>query len=215
MPYLRPSIHSVSACEPRPSAASAAALYPRRAWSLDMIPARSARKPATAAAKPPMATRTSARCFAQVSCSSRLFTSLSGGWRPPPGSNDGDWSGIEVAGGSKLIGRTGRRGGSSVVTFVGSLQPFGSLGATISSEAHFVRAARPSSLSARPRRGPPPSFARGGPQAPGAPPLRSAACACRASGFGRGRRANGAELLMAGPQDCDSLVDPVEDQVDG
>ena len=27
--YLRPSIHSVSACEPRPSAASAAALYPR------------------------------------------------------------------------------------------------------------------------------------------------------------------------------------------
>ena len=27
--YLRPSIHSVSACEPRPSAASIAALYPR------------------------------------------------------------------------------------------------------------------------------------------------------------------------------------------
>ena len=88
MPYLRPSIHSVSACEPRPSAASAAALHPRRAWSLDMISARSARKPATAAAKPPMATRTSARCFAQVSCSSRLFTPLfqrlaaeGGGWR--------------------------------------------------------------------------------------------------------------------------------------
>ena len=38
MPYLRPSIHSVSACEPRPSAASIAALYPRRAWSLDMTP---------------------------------------------------------------------------------------------------------------------------------------------------------------------------------
>ena len=32
MRYLRPSIHSVSACEPRPSAASIAALYPRRAW---------------------------------------------------------------------------------------------------------------------------------------------------------------------------------------
>src|SRR5580693_3573796 len=45
--YLKPSIHSVSACKPRPSAASAAALYPRRAWSLDMAPlSRSARKPA-------------------------------------------------------------------------------------------------------------------------------------------------------------------------
>jgi hypothetical protein len=30
-----------------------------------------------------------------------------------PGSNDGDGSGIEAAGGSKLIGRTGRKGGSS------------------------------------------------------------------------------------------------------
>jgi hypothetical protein len=55
--YLRPSIHSVSACEPRPSAASIAALYPRNAWSLDTIPlvggfsARSTRKPATAQAK--------------------------------------------------------------------------------------------------------------------------------------------------------------------
>ena len=73
--YLKPSIHSVSACEPRPSAASMAALYPRRACSLDMIPARSARKPATAPAKPPMSTRMNARCFAQVSCSSRLFMS--------------------------------------------------------------------------------------------------------------------------------------------
>jgi hypothetical protein len=31
MPYLKPLIHSVSACEPRPSAASVAALYPRLA----------------------------------------------------------------------------------------------------------------------------------------------------------------------------------------
>jgi hypothetical protein len=82
MRYLRPSIHSVSACEPRPSAASAAALYPRLAWSLDMMPwvrgfsARSARKPATAAVKAPIWTRRSARCFAQVSCSSRLFMAL-------------------------------------------------------------------------------------------------------------------------------------------
>ena len=38
MRYLRPSIHSVSACEPRPSAASIAALYPRLAWSLDTTP---------------------------------------------------------------------------------------------------------------------------------------------------------------------------------
>jgi hypothetical protein len=36
--YLKPSIHSVSACELRPSAASIAALYPRNAWSLDMTP---------------------------------------------------------------------------------------------------------------------------------------------------------------------------------
>jgi hypothetical protein len=34
--HLRPSIHSVSASEPRPSAASIAALYPRIAWSLDI-----------------------------------------------------------------------------------------------------------------------------------------------------------------------------------
>jgi len=53
MDYLKPSIQSVSACEPRPSAASIAALYPRNAWSLEMTPlvrgfsARSARKPAT------------------------------------------------------------------------------------------------------------------------------------------------------------------------
>jgi hypothetical protein len=55
--YLRPSIHWVSACEPRPSAASAAALYPPIACSLDMTPfvrrflSRSARKPATASGK--------------------------------------------------------------------------------------------------------------------------------------------------------------------
>ena len=79
MRYLKPSIHSVSACEPRPSAASIAALYPRNAWSLDMTPlvtgfsARSARRPATAPLKSPMSTQMSARCFAQVSCSSRLF----------------------------------------------------------------------------------------------------------------------------------------------
>jgi hypothetical protein len=36
--HLKPSIHSVSACEPRPSAASIAALYPRIAWSLDTTP---------------------------------------------------------------------------------------------------------------------------------------------------------------------------------
>jgi hypothetical protein len=72
MHYLRPSIHSVSVCEPLPSAASMAGLYPCRAWSLDMFSARSARKPATASAKLPLSTQISARCFAQVSCSSRL-----------------------------------------------------------------------------------------------------------------------------------------------
>ena len=62
MSYLRLSIHSVSACEPRPSAASIAALYPRLAWSLDTTPlvrgfsSRSARKPATASEKWPMST---------------------------------------------------------------------------------------------------------------------------------------------------------------
>jgi hypothetical protein len=81
MRYLRSSIHSVSACEPRPSAASIAALYPRIAWSLDMRPlvrglsSRSARKPATASAKPLMSTQMRARCFAQI----RLFlTALHG-----------------------------------------------------------------------------------------------------------------------------------------
>ena len=73
---LKPSIHSVSACEPRPSAASIAALNPRNAWSLDMTPsvrrcsARSARKPAKAWLKSPRSTQMSARCFAQVRCSS-------------------------------------------------------------------------------------------------------------------------------------------------
>jgi len=68
--YLKPSIHSVSACEPRPSAASAAALYPRIARSLDMtslvrgFSARSARKPATASENLPMSKQMSARCFA-------------------------------------------------------------------------------------------------------------------------------------------------------
>ena len=82
--HLRSSIHLVSACEPRPSAASIAALNPRNAWSLDMTPsvrgcsARSARKPLTAWVKPPMLTRMSARCFASLRCSSRPFTS---GWR--------------------------------------------------------------------------------------------------------------------------------------
>jgi hypothetical protein len=71
MRYPKPSIHSVSACEPRPSAASIAALYPRIPCSLDM--SRSARKPATASAKRPTPTQMSARCFAQVNCSSRLF----------------------------------------------------------------------------------------------------------------------------------------------
>ena len=72
MRYLKPSIHLVSACESRPSAASAAALYPRRAWSLDMTPlvrgfsARSTRKPATASENLPMPTQMSARCFAQA-----------------------------------------------------------------------------------------------------------------------------------------------------
>jgi hypothetical protein len=75
MRYLKPSIHSDSACEPRPSAASIAALYPRIAWSLDTTPlvrefsARSVRKPATAPGNLPMSTQMSARCFAQVSCS--------------------------------------------------------------------------------------------------------------------------------------------------
>ena len=60
--YGRPSIQSVSACEPRPRAASIAALYPRNAWSLDMmllvrgLSARSVRKPATAAANSPKST---------------------------------------------------------------------------------------------------------------------------------------------------------------
>ena len=49
--HLKSSIHLVSACEPRPSAASIAALSPRNAWSRDKTPsvrgcsARSARKP--------------------------------------------------------------------------------------------------------------------------------------------------------------------------
>jgi hypothetical protein len=82
MRYLKPSIHLVSACEPRPSAASIAALYPRIARSLDTRPlvrafsSRSARKPATASENLPMSTQMSARCFAQVSCSSRLFKDL-------------------------------------------------------------------------------------------------------------------------------------------
>ena len=80
MRYLRFSIHLASACEPRPSVASIAALNPRNACSLDMTPlvrgcsARSARKPLTAWVKPPMLTRMSARCFAKIRCSSRLFT---------------------------------------------------------------------------------------------------------------------------------------------
>ena len=75
----KPSIHSVSACEPRPSAASMAALYPCRAWSLDTTPlvrgfsAGPARKPATASEKWPMSKQMSARCFAQFRWSSRLF----------------------------------------------------------------------------------------------------------------------------------------------
>ena len=87
MPYLRPSIHSVGACEPRPSAASVAALYPRIAWSLDTTPlvrgfaSRSARKDATASEKWPTSTQMSARCFAQLSCSSRLFMVHGGRWR--------------------------------------------------------------------------------------------------------------------------------------
>ena len=36
--HLKSSIHWVSACEPRPSAASIAALKPRNTWSLDMTP---------------------------------------------------------------------------------------------------------------------------------------------------------------------------------
>jgi hypothetical protein len=100
--YLRPSIHSVSACEPRPSAASMAALYPCRAWSLDTTPlvrgfkSRSARKPATASEKPPLATQMSARCFAQVSCSSRLFME--------PCGQDRRHQGCGVASASKLLG---------------------------------------------------------------------------------------------------------------
>jgi hypothetical protein len=38
MDYLKASIQSVSVCEARPSAASIAALYPRNAWSLEMMP---------------------------------------------------------------------------------------------------------------------------------------------------------------------------------
>jgi hypothetical protein len=63
MRYRKSSIHSVSACELRPSAASIAALYPRIACSLDMTPlvrgfsARSTRKPATAQVKPPVSTQ--------------------------------------------------------------------------------------------------------------------------------------------------------------
>jgi hypothetical protein len=56
-----------------------AALYPRRAWSLDTTPlvrgfsSRPTRKAATASEKWPMSTQMSARCFAQVSYSPRLF----------------------------------------------------------------------------------------------------------------------------------------------
>jgi hypothetical protein len=82
--HLRSSIHLISACEPRPSAASIAALNARNAWSLDMRAsvrgclARSAHKPLTARVKSPLSTQMSARCFAPLRCSSRPFTS---GWR--------------------------------------------------------------------------------------------------------------------------------------
>jgi hypothetical protein len=96
MRYLRLSIHSVSGCAPRPSAASIAALYPSLAWSLDM--SRSARKPATASAKRPTPTQMSARCFAQVSCSSRLFmvlmSALATGKIKAKARRNGSWPGL-------------------------------------------------------------------------------------------------------------------------
>jgi hypothetical protein len=86
MPYLRPSIHSVSACDPRPSAASIAALYPRIACSLDMAPlSRSARKPATASAKRPMSTQMTSRARASRRASSGRRRRSSRLLRPPKG----------------------------------------------------------------------------------------------------------------------------------
>ena len=69
--YLRAFVHSVSACDL--GRAPSSRLYPRRAWSLDMT--RSARKPITASENLPVSTQISARCFAQVSCSSPRFMS--------------------------------------------------------------------------------------------------------------------------------------------
>jgi hypothetical protein len=78
--HLNCSIHSVSACEPRPSAASIAALYPRSAWSLDMRPlvrgfsARSERKAATASVKSPMSTQMSGGSSSSMGRAIRIFS---------------------------------------------------------------------------------------------------------------------------------------------
>jgi hypothetical protein len=68
----------------------------------------------------PLSTRMSARCLAQVSSSSSRLFNISppaAGGRRAEEAHDGlrlsGGSGIEAAGGSKLIGRTGRRGSSS------------------------------------------------------------------------------------------------------
>jgi hypothetical protein len=64
-------------------------------------------------------------------------------FHPPRRRRDGAGSGIEVAGGVKAHRQDREKGrlvwNRVVVTYVGSLQPFGPLVATISSEAHFVR----------------------------------------------------------------------------
>ena len=80
MRHLKPSIHSVSACEPRPSAASIAALYPRIACSLDMTPLvrgfSSGRRasPLQRRRTLPMSTQVSARAaLPRLSCPSTAF----------------------------------------------------------------------------------------------------------------------------------------------
>ena len=70
--HLKSSIHLVSACEPRPSAASIAALNPRNAWSLDTTPlvrgcsARSAQSRHGVSKSCPAATRGERTLFAPV-----------------------------------------------------------------------------------------------------------------------------------------------------
>ena len=80
MPYLKPSIHSGqrlrTPAERRVDRrfVSAPRLVAGHGAFGQGVLGEVPRKPATAQVKLPMSTQMSARCFAQVSCSSRLFT---------------------------------------------------------------------------------------------------------------------------------------------